>query len=89
MKLELWYDKTEKGNKIENFEKVHEFIDKGQWGKTKGGNVDCCNNDPKFEYVVLWTTRCAIGIRCDHLDDVWFKDWSVRSIDPSKPLYQR
>jgi hypothetical protein len=85
MKLELWHDETGKGD---NFKKVHEFTDKGQWGKTKDGNGDCCNSDDEYEFVVLWMTRCAVGIRCDNLDDLLFKDWSVRSIDPSKPLHQ-
>jgi pectin methylesterase-like acyl-CoA thioesterase len=36
---------------------------------------------------VLSMARVAIGYRCDNMVDFQFKDMSVRSIDPSKPLH--
>ncbi len=88
MKLEQYIDETGKGD---NFKKVLEKIDDGQWGPTKKGNKQCCENDKQYEYVVLWMTRCAIGIRCDGLDDMGdllFKDWSIRSINPDKLIHK-
>jgi len=80
MKLEMYLDMTGKGD---HFEKVLEFEDHGQWGPTQGGNVEChCS-----EYVVLSMARVAIGYRCDNMVDLQFKDMSIRSIDPSKPLH--
>jgi hypothetical protein len=31
--------------------------------------------------------RVAIGYRADQLEDFQFKDLSIRSIDPTKPLF--
>lgn len=80
MKLELYLDMTGKGN---SFQKVLEFEDRGQWGPTNGGNSECnCS-----ENVILSMARVAIGYRCDNMVDFEFKDMSIRSIDPSKPLH--
>jgi hypothetical protein len=80
MKLEMYLDMTGKGD---NFQKVLEFEDHGQWGPTEGGNAECdCS-----ENVILSMARVAIGFRCDDLADFEFKDMSIRSIDPSKPLH--
>jgi hypothetical protein len=79
MKLETYLDTTGRGD---NFQKVLEFEDKGQWGPTEGGNSEChCS-----ENVILSMARVAIGYRCDNMLDFQFKDMSIRSIDPSKPL---
>lgn len=79
MKLEMYLDMTGQGD---HFEKVLEFEDRGQWGPTQGGNAECdCG-----ESVVLSMARVAIGYRCDHMIDFQFKDMSIRSIDPAKPL---
>jgi hypothetical protein len=79
MKLEMYLDMTGRGDR---FEKVLEFEDSGQWGPTEGGNAEChC-----AENVVLSMARVAIGYRCDNLVDFRFKDMSIRSIDPSRPL---
>jgi hypothetical protein len=79
MKLEMYLDMSGRGDR---FEKVLEFEDRGQWGPTRGGNAEChCS-----EYVVLAMARVAIGYRCDNLVDFEFKDMSIRSIDPAKPL---
>ena len=32
--------------------------------------------------------RVAIGYRCDEMFDFQFKDMSIRSIDPSRPLHR-
>jgi len=75
MKLETWVDETGAGN---NFKKVLEYLDDGKWGPTQGDNSPCnCN-----QYVVLNMARVAIGIRVDFMQNFWFKDWSIRSIDP-------
>jgi hypothetical protein len=80
MKLEMYLDMTGKGD---SFEKAMEFEDTGQWGPTRGGNSEChCS-----ENVILSMARVAIGYRCDNLVDFQFKDMSIRSIDPSKPLH--
>jgi len=73
MKLELWVD----------FQKVIEYEDRGQWGPTRGGNSECHAS----EFVVLSMPRVAIGYRADQLEDFQFKDLSIRSIDPTKPLF--
>jgi hypothetical protein len=79
MKLETYLDMTGRGD---NFEKVLEFEDAGQWGPTEAGNSECdCS-----ENVVLSMARVAIGYRCDNMVSFEFKDMSIRSIDPSKPL---
>jgi hypothetical protein len=79
MKLETYLDMTGRGD---HFEKVLEFEDAGQWGPTEGGNAEChCS-----ENVVLSMARVAIGYRCDNMVIFEFKDMSIRSIDPSKPL---
>jgi hypothetical protein len=79
MKLEMYLDVTGRGD---HFEKVLEYEDKGQWGPTQGGNAECdCG-----ENVVLSMARVAIGYRCDNMVDFQFKDMSIRSIDPSRPL---
>ena len=39
------------------------------------------------ENVILSMARVAIGYRCDNMVDFQFKDMSIRSIDPSKPLH--
>jgi hypothetical protein len=79
MKLELYMDMTGTGT---HFEKVLEYEDQGQWGPTQRGNAECgCS-----ENVVLSMARVAIGYRCDNMEDFQFKDMSIRSIDPSKPL---
>ena len=80
MKLEMYLDMTGKGD---GFEKVMEFEDTGQWGPTRGGNSEC--HCP--ENVILSMARVAIGYRCDNMVDFQFKDMSIRSIDPSKPLH--
>jgi hypothetical protein len=81
MKLEMYLDMTGKGD---CFRKVLEYEDKGQWGPTQGGNAEChCS-----ENVVLSMARVAIGYRCDNLVDFQFKDMSIRSINPSKPLHR-
>jgi hypothetical protein len=79
MKLELYLDVTGKG---ETFQKVLEYEDRGQWGPTRGGNSECHAS----EYVVLSMARVAIGYRCDNMVDFQFKDLSIRSIDPARPL---
>ncbi|MGB8369345.1 MAG: hypothetical protein ACLPYZ_05170 [Limisphaerales bacterium] len=80
MKLETYMDMTGRGG---SFEKVLEFEDVGQWGPTEGGNSEChCS-----ENVILSMARVAIGYRCDNMVDFQFKDMSIRSIDPSKPLH--
>ena len=80
MKLEMYMDMTGRGG---SFEKVLEFEDAGQWGPTEGGNSEChCS-----ENVILLMARVAIGYRCDNMVDFQFKDMSIRSIDPSKPLH--
>jgi hypothetical protein len=79
MKLETYLDMTGRGD---NFEKVLEFEDAGQWGPTEAGNSEChC-----AENVILSMARVAIGYRCDNMVSFEFKDMSIRSIDPSKPL---
>lgn len=79
MKLEMYLDLTGRGDRCE---KVLEFEDRGQWGPTRGGNAECdCD-----ENVVLSMARVAIGFRCDNLVDFQFKDMSIRSIDPARPL---
>lgn len=79
MKLEMYFDPTGRGDA---FQKVLEYEDHGQWGPTRGGNAEChCG-----ENVVLSMARVAIGFRCDNLIDFEFKDMSIRSIDPKKPL---
>jgi hypothetical protein len=79
MKLETYLDITGRGD---HFEKVLEFEDAGQWGPTEGGNAEChC-----AENVVLSMARVAIGYRCDNMMSFEFKDMSIRSIDPTKPL---
>jgi len=79
MKLEMYLDMTGRGD---SFEKVLEFNDAGQWGPTEGGNAECgCS-----ENVVLSMARVAIGYRCDNMVSFEFKDMSIRSIDPTKPL---
>jgi len=79
MKLETYLDVTGRGD---SFEKVLEFEDAGQWGPTEGGNAEChCS-----ENVILSMARVAIGYRCDNMASFEFKDMSIRSIDPSKPL---
>jgi len=35
---------------------------------------------------VLTMARAALGYRCDNMVDFQFKDMSIRSIDPTKPL---
>jgi hypothetical protein len=80
MKLESYLDMTGRGN---NFQKVLEFEDSGQWGPTEGGNSEChCS-----ENVILSMARVAIGYRCDNMVDFEFRDMSIRSIDPSKVLH--
>lgn len=80
MKLESYLDMTGRGD---SFQKVMEFEDHGQWGPTEGGNAEChCG-----ENVVLSMARVAIGYRCDNMVEFQFKDMSIRSIDPSKPLH--
>jgi hypothetical protein len=79
MKLETYLDMTGKGD---HFEKVLEFEDAGQWGPTEGGNSEC--HCP--ENVILTMARVAVGYRCDNMADFQFKDMSIRSIDPAKPL---
>lgn len=79
MKLEMYLDMTGKGD---HFEKVLAFEDAGQWGPTERGNSECdCS-----ENVVLSMARVAIGFRCDNMVSFEFKDMSIRSIDPQKPL---
>jgi hypothetical protein len=76
----MYMDMTGRGG---SFEKVLEFEDAGQWGPTEGGNSEChCS-----ENVILLMARVAIGYRCDNMVDFQFKDMSIRSIDPSKPLH--
>jgi len=82
MKLEMYLDITGRGDR---FEKVLEYEDRGQWGPTVGGNAEC--DCP--ENVVLSMARVAIGYRCDNMIDFEFKDMSIRSIDPSRPLHAR
>lgn len=82
MKLEMYLDMTGRGDR---FEKVLEYEDRGQWGPTVGGNAEC--DCP--ENVVLSMARVAIGYRCDNMIDFEFKDMSIRSIDPSRPLHAR
>jgi len=80
VKLESYLDMSGKGD---GFQKVLEFEDRGQWGPTRGGNSEChCS-----ENVVLSMARVAIGYRCDNMVDFEFKDMSIRSIDPAKPLH--
>jgi hypothetical protein len=80
MKLEMYLDMSGRGDR---FEKVIEFEDRGQWGPTRGGNSQC--HCP--ENVILSMARVAIGYRCDNMVDFQFKDMSIRSIDPAKPLH--
>ena len=79
MKLELYLDMTGKGD---HFQKVLEYEDRGQWGPTRGGNSEC----NVTENVVLSMARIAIGYRCDEMDDFQFRDMSIRSIDPMRPV---
>ena len=80
MKLEMYVDATGRGD---SFRKVLEFEDHGQWGPTRGGNAECdCAQN-----VVLSMARVAIGYRCDNMVDFEFKDMSIRSINPTKPLH--
>jgi hypothetical protein len=80
MKLESYLDMTGTGN---SFKKVIETLDNGKWGPTRGGNSEChCSED-----VVLNMARVAIGFRCDNMVDFVFKDMSVRSIDPLRPIH--
>lgn len=81
MKLELYLDLTGKGDQ---FQRVLESEDRGQWGPTISGNAECHAS----EYVVLSMARVAIGYRCDEMVDFLFKDMSIRSIDPTKPLHR-
>ena len=82
MKLEMYMDMTGRGD---HFDRVLEYEDTGQWGPTVGGNSEChCS-----ETVVLSMARVAIGYRCDNMIDLEFKDMSIRSIDPSRPLHSR
>lgn len=83
MKLESWLDMTGTGAK---FIKVLEKVDDGKWGPTQGGNGACCSNDSQYQYVVLNAARVAIGFRCDNMVNFQFKDMSIRSIDPTRPL---
>lgn len=80
MKLESYLDMSGRGN---NFQKVLEFEDIGQWGPTEGGNAEC--HCP--ENVVLSMARMAIGFRCDNMVDFEFRDMSIRSINPSRPIH--
>jgi len=79
MKLELYLDMTGKGDL---FQEVLEYEDRGQWGPTTGGNSECNAR----EDVVLSMARVAIGYRCDEMVDFQFKDMSIRSIDPMRPV---
>ena len=81
MKLELYLDVTGKGD---HFQRVLEYEDRGQWGPTDGGNSECHAS----EFVVLSMARVAIGYRCDDMVNFQFKDMSIRSIDPSRPLHR-
>lgn len=81
MKLELYLDPTGKGDR---FQKALESEDRGQWGPTIGGNSECHAS----EYVVLSMARVAIGYRCDRMVDFQFKDMSIRSVDPARPLHR-
>jgi hypothetical protein len=82
MKLELYLDMTGRGD---HFRKVLETEDRGRWGPTEGGNAEC----DATEYEVLSMARIAVGYRCDDMVDFQFKDMSIRSIDPTKPLKRR
>ena len=79
MKLETYVDETGSGK---SFKKVLETLDNGKWGPTRSGNSAC----DASEYVVLNMARVAIGIRVDFMKSFKWKDWSIRSIDPSKKL---
>jgi hypothetical protein len=82
MKLETWIDETGSG-KVANFKNVLETLDNGKWGPTQGGNSACgCG-----EFVVLNMDKCASGIRVDFMSSFKWKDWSIRSISPAKPLH--
>jgi hypothetical protein len=82
--VEQYHDTTGTGNSIK---KTMEFTDDGTWGPTRGGNSDCCSGDKSYEYVVLWMTRMAIGIRCDNMVEFEFWNVTVRSIDSTRPLH--
>jgi len=79
MKLETYVDETGGGK---SFKKVLETLDNGKWGPTKSGNSAC----DASEFVVLNMARVVIGIRVDFMNSFKWKDFSIRSIDPSKKL---
>jgi F5/8 type C domain/Bacterial Ig domain len=79
MKLETYVDETGSGK---SFKKVLETLDNGKWGPTKSGNSTCDASD----FVVLNMARVVIGIRVDFMKSFKWKDFSIRSIDPSKKL---
>jgi hypothetical protein len=56
------------------------------------GNKECRGEDESFEKEALTAARVAIGFRYDNKNDkqmqhFFFKDCSVRSIDPTKPIH--
>lgn len=63
------------------------YIGKGKQGNDKG-NKECRGDEEIFEKKTLIAARVAIGFRFDgNLSDFLFKDCSVRSIDPRKPIH--
>lgn len=84
MKLESYLDMTRKG---QHFQKVLEYLDNGKWGPTRGGNGVCCDGNKQYEFVVMNAARCVMSFRCYNMREFLFKDCSVRSIDPTKPLF--
>lgn len=79
MKLEQ-YMSTDDGK---TFKKIIEFLDDGKWGPSKGGHNSECGCT---EYVVHNYGHPTLGIRIDFMKSFEFRDWSIRSIDPSKKL---
>jgi hypothetical protein len=79
MKLEQ-YMSTDGGK---TFKQMIQYLDDGKWGPSKGGHNSLCGCS---EYVVHNYGHPTIGIRIDYMKSFEFRNWSVRSIDPSKKL---
>jgi hypothetical protein len=71
VKMESWIDYKNNGKWV----KVDEYIDKGRWGNS---DKKC---DGKKDQIITWGGPIAT-FRWDKADDVDFKDFSVREIQP-------
>ncbi len=72
VKMETWIDYDNNGKWV----KINEYIDKGKWGDS---GKKC---DGKKDQIISWGGPIAT-FRWDKADDVDFKNFSVREIQPS------